>query len=169
MGEAKRRKAYLDALASEPIPKEGLFLSAKKEGVHAMVVIQHPAEGGATAGLFCVDSWQEGLFQCLGKTYNSVAQFQEEFKRSAERYKPTGLEECRHLVAWGLQIREKARAPIPTEFQKWKHLLGSLPPPPPYLYGCPECDAPLPQDLCQTILESVGKNMTCYMVCEACR
>ncbi len=170
MGQAKIKKRLLESLLAGPLPESGLFFLLRRNGISAVLAVRRGQGELAQAGLFCVDDWKEGLFQCLGRAYASAAEFQREFKASGSQFRPTSLEECRRRVAQGLRVRRQADAEEPKEFSRWASLLGELEGVllPESLYLCPLCDSPLPHDVCQTILDCVGTATSCYMACENC-
>lgn len=170
MGEAKRRKRYLETLATAPVPDSGLFLMSRRDGV-SVVLAAKPAEGGKVdAALFCVDEWQEGLFQCLGRRYDSSAPFQEALRAHGAAFRASTPQECRVRVAWGRAIRRRARAVPPPGAARWEFLLAPMAEPAEaeIVYGCPECGSPLPEGLQETIREAMAGQTACYMVCEEC-
>ncbi len=170
MGAAKRRKQFLATLAAGPVAESGLFLLSRQDGVSAVLTAK-PAEGGKVdAGLFCVDEWQEGLFQCLGRRYESADSFQQELRDNGAAFRASTPQECRLCVGWGHVIRFRARVPVPERFEEWKFLLSPMEDPAAVktLYGCPECGSHLPEAMQKTILDSVAKQVSCYFVCEEC-
>lgn len=171
MGQAKLRKQIIQSVASGPISERGLSFLRRRNFISVMLLIQRGDCEKIHAGLFCVDDLQEGFFQCLGKTYDSVAQFQEDFRAHGTNFRPAPAEDCRRRIAQGLRIRRQSDAPVPEEFSRWNFLIGPLDSVrlPEALYFCPVCDSPLPPETCQTILSCVGSNTSCYMVCEECK
>lgn len=170
MGEAKRRRRHLEALVSAPVPEAGLFLISRQAGV-TVALAAKPAEAGKVdAALFCVDEWQEGLFQCLGRRFEPANLFQQELARNGGAFRPSDTEECGLCVMWGREIRKKAQAPVPKGFESWKFLLPRLEETVAVeiAYSCPECGVSLPAKLQATILDSVGKAVTCYFPCAEC-
>lgn len=170
MGVAKRRKQYLATLAAGPMPESGLFLISRQNGVSAVLTAKPAGGGKVDAALFCVDEWQEGLFQCLGRRYESADSFQQEFRDNGAAFRVSTPQECRLCVGWGHVIRLRARVPVPQAFGEWKFLLSPMEDLAAVetLYGCPECGSHLPEAMQTTIRESVAKKLACYFVCKEC-
>lgn len=170
MGAAKRRKQFLQALATAPVPDSGLFLLSRRDGV-ALILAAKPANGGIVdAALFCVDEWQEGLFQCLGQRFQSLSSFQHELRSNGEGFRLASPQDCAQRVAWGESVHRRAGVALTPKYEHWKFLLEPSIPSAHVeaLFGCPECGALLPQALQKTLLESVGTKQMCYFVCQEC-
>ena len=170
MGQAQRRKRGLETLVPQAMPDSGFFLLSNRDGVAVILAAKPTAKGSVEAAVFCVDEWQEGLFQCLGRVYEPASPFQREIAASGGSFRPADPLDCRRRAMWGLSIRRMAGAALPLEFQRWQPLLGAgeeaarLE----NLYGCPKCGRSLPAEMQKTVLGCVGKDVSCYMVCPEC-
>lgn len=169
MGEAKRRRGIMEAVLSGSIPAAGLFFAFKKDGVSTVLVAKPGAGEEVQAALFCVDDWQDGLFQCRGRLYTSWSVFQEDFHQVSHLFRPSTWESCVQGVTRGVEMRRRGGSPLPPDFSQWNDLLGPLPRiRPEQVFLCPLCEGPLSSKMVETILSYQSQEVTCYMVCEEC-
>ena len=170
MGQAKRRREIMEAVLSGSLPEQGLFFLFKKDGISAVLVARRVQRDEVQAALFCVDEWQDGLFQCRGRSYGTASLFQEDFGKVRALFRPARIETCARLVARGMEMSRRGGLPLPPDFSRWVTLLGELPviTPAESVFLCPLCESPLPPETVETILSHNSKEVTCYMVCEEC-
>lgn len=170
MGQARLRKQLLQTISSAPIPDGGLFFSVRRNFISVALAVRHGDGDKVNAALFCSDDLRDGLFQCLGRTYDSTDGFQDDFRAHGADFRLARLEDCQRRIALGLRIRHQACAPAPKEFSHWSFLLGPLDSVrlPEALYLCPVCESALPPGICRKILSCVDSQTGCYMVCQEC-
>jgi len=116
MGQAKRRQQFLQSLLSSPVLRNDLYFVFDRCGVVTILVVKPGNEGLIEVAFFCLDDWQEGLFQCLGRTYNAIGDFQSDFQPKSTVFKPALKDVCWRRVARGVEIRHRANALLPPEF-----------------------------------------------------
>lgn len=169
MGQAKLRRRLVEAATSGSIPEGGLFFLHRRHGISVILVVRRLEGERVHAGLFCVDDWQEGLFRCLDRVYESASVFQAEFKANSHKFRPALAEDCRRRAAMGLRVRRLLQTEPPAGFSVSDSLLGAMDATlPESLYLCPRCESPLSPEVCDKILSGIKAHKRWLILCDQC-
>ena len=169
----KRRqplKKRVKKRSSKPRADPGYYLF-QDFGVSVAYIGKANEDGSVEAALFGVDTWRDGLTVCYGRRFETKEAFEEAMQDRSNLIRRSTRVRCREEIAYGLRIRLAARADIPSEFDRWRHLVDPLEdvPLPSYLYRCPGCGGRLPELEIQQILEGVDGEIMFYFVCDRCK
>jgi hypothetical protein len=140
-------------------------------GLSVVYAAQENDDGSVDTAFFAVDVWRDGLIACKGKVFDTKESFDEEMAKRNELIKPSVRFYCQTEIAYGLRIRQAAKAKIPVEFDQWRHLVEPLDEVklPDYLYRCPKCGRGLPDYHIEQIIDGVDGNTFFYLLCELCQ
>ena len=172
MAEKRRRSQKKKARRRRPKPRGDwghYFL--QDYGVSVLYAAKANEDGSVEAALFGVDTWRDGLIACCGRRFETKEAFEEEMQKRSNLTRRSTRFRCREEIAYGLRIRLAAKANLPPEFDRWRHLVDPLDDVqlPPYIYRCPECGRGLPEFTIRQIREKIDGDMTFYLPCERCR
>jgi hypothetical protein len=57
--------------------------------INRVVISEIQNNNSVETALFCVDRWRDGLFNCIGRNYNSLSDLENEVEGSRLNYMPT--------------------------------------------------------------------------------
>ena len=92
---------------------------------------------------------------------------------SPHLYEPASVHECRKLIRHAVQIATAVNTEIPWEFKYWiRDIWGDIarfPETEGSLYKCPKCDADLPQEAVELIIQHAqSDDIQFYILCRKC-
>lgn len=147
---------------------DGTYL-LEEAGIRIAVLSAEDA-GGLQVGAFCVDTWQDGLFACQARRFDSAEDLRAEVAASPYAPRAATRHEAQEIVAYGLRIRRETGRSLPPTYATINHLVepldeirltGSL-------YRCPSCGDDLSASEIDSILRATAQGMGALILCARC-